>query len=209
MKQITLFRTNKRKMRANKKGGIEGLPLQLLIIIVVASLGLAIMVGWMNNIEEPDMIDSVEASYEKSGDAYEVTVRVLDQDGYGVEGADVILTGYGAYAIQSTGTEAKTAENYYLVSNAYINGQYVSTPTAFPESDLVNSGLGKVLDSYQLIETVSDDSGERTTPHGVTDGEGYATITVHFDSLKTYGTLNIEVTKTGYAGNNATMKVFA
>lgn len=43
MKQITLFRTNKRKMRANKKGGVEGLPLQLLIIIVVASLGLAMI----------------------------------------------------------------------------------------------------------------------------------------------------------------------
>ena len=35
MKQITLFRTKRKAMRANKKGGIEGLPLQLLIIIVV------------------------------------------------------------------------------------------------------------------------------------------------------------------------------
>ncbi len=43
MKQITLFRTKRKAMRANKKGGIEGLPLQLLIIIVVASLGLAII----------------------------------------------------------------------------------------------------------------------------------------------------------------------
>ncbi|MBR5998848.1 MAG: hypothetical protein IK043_00170 [Candidatus Methanomethylophilaceae archaeon] len=208
MKQITLFRNNKRKMHTNKKGGIEGLPLQLLIIIVVASLGLAIMVGWMNNIEEPDMIDSVEATYEKIGDSYEITVRVLDQDGYAVEGADVIITGYGAYSYASTST-AKSAENQYLVSNVYINGQYIYSPTVVSESDLIAAGLGSNLGSYQLVNGAAGDSSERTTPHGITDSEGYATITVHFDSLKTYGTLNIEVTKTGYTGNNASMKVFA
>ncbi|MBO6084709.1 MAG: hypothetical protein J6O90_06495, partial [Candidatus Methanomethylophilaceae archaeon] len=81
MKQIQLFiRKNKRKMHTNKKGGIEGLPLQLLIIIVVASLGLAVMVGWFNNIDEPDMIDSIETSYDRSGkDTYSITVRVLDK----------------------------------------------------------------------------------------------------------------------------------
>lgn len=208
MKQMTLFRNGKRKLRANKKGGIEGLPLQLLIIIVVASLGLAIMVGWMNSIDEPDVIDSVETSYEKVGDAYEVTVRALDQDGYGVEGADVILTGYGAYAIENS--TAGSAENYYLVSNIYMGSQYIRSPTVVSETELVQNGHGNELGRFQLVSSsVSQDSGERTTPHGITDEEGYATITVHFDSLKTYGTLNIEVTKTGYAGNSVSMKVFA
>ena len=55
MKQRCVFIRNKRKLHTNKKGGIEGLPLQLLIIIVIASLGLAMMVGWMNNIDEPDI----------------------------------------------------------------------------------------------------------------------------------------------------------
>ena len=32
-------------------GGIEGLPLQLMIIILVATMGAAILVGWMGNIE--------------------------------------------------------------------------------------------------------------------------------------------------------------
>ncbi|MBQ3736400.1 MAG: hypothetical protein II855_05650 [Candidatus Methanomethylophilaceae archaeon] len=45
MKQITLFRTERKAMHKNRKGGIEGLPLQLLIIIVVASLGLAIILA--------------------------------------------------------------------------------------------------------------------------------------------------------------------
>ena len=203
MKQITLFRTKRKAMRTNRKGGIEGLPLQLLIIIVVASLGLAMMVGWMNSIDGPDTIDSIEASYEKVGDSFEITVRVLDQDGYGVEGADVIITGYGAYACENAGT----SENHYLVNNMYVNGQYITTPTAVPESAMIASGLGNSLGDFQLIP--ADGPSDRSTPHAVTDSEGFATVTVHFDSLKTYGTLNIEVSKTGYAGNTSSMKVFA
>lgn len=35
-------------------GGIEGLPLQLMIIILVATMGTAIIVGWMGSIETPN-----------------------------------------------------------------------------------------------------------------------------------------------------------
>ena len=208
MKQITLFRTNKRKMRANKKGGVEGLPLQLLIIIVVASLGLAMMVGWFNGIEEPDMIDSIEASYEKVDGAYEVTVRVLDQNGYGIEGADVILTGYGAYTLTG-GVANASSEEYLLVQNVYIDGVYYSQPTPVLKSAVQAAGYDVSKFETVTIGTGSDGPADRATPHGVTDEEGFAVITVHFDSLKTYGTLNIEVSKTGYTGSNTTMKVFA
>ena len=206
MKQITLFRTKRKAMRANKKGGIEGLPLQLLIIIVVASLGLAIMVGWMNSIEEPDMIDSVETSYEKSGDTYDITVRVLDKDGYGVEGADVILTGYGAYTIASTNTTVQDT-GLVLAGNVYVDGVYYKDPTPLSRASMEASGYNP--DNYPAVTVTQENGGEKTTPHGVTDSEGYATITVHFDSLKTYGTLNVEVTKAGYTGNSVSMKVFA
>lgn len=41
-------------------GGIEGLPLQLMIIILVATMGTAIIVGWMGSIETPQSIGSVD-----------------------------------------------------------------------------------------------------------------------------------------------------
>lgn len=94
MKQIIDFR--KQRLSRNRKGGIEGLPMQLMIIIVVAGLGLALMVGWMGNIEAPKSVDDVEVSYSKNGNGYEINVTVYDQDGYGLEGADVIITGLGA-----------------------------------------------------------------------------------------------------------------
>ncbi len=97
MKQIEFFRN--KAMRKNKKGGIEGLPLQLMIIIVVASLGLALMVGWMNGIEAPKTIEDVDIDV-SGGSRYNttktVTVTVYDQDGYALSGADVVITGLGA-----------------------------------------------------------------------------------------------------------------
>ncbi len=46
-------------LRRDRSGGIEGLPLQLLIMVVVAGLGLTIIVGWMNSISAPHSIGEV------------------------------------------------------------------------------------------------------------------------------------------------------
>mgnify|MGYP003225205835 CR=1 FL=1 len=49
-----------RDIRTDRSGGIEGLPLQLMIVILVATMGTAIIVGWMGNIEAPHAIGDVE-----------------------------------------------------------------------------------------------------------------------------------------------------
>ena len=92
-------------MRKDCSGGIEGLPLQLLIMVVVAGLGLTIIMGWMNSISAPHSIGEVFASpaeilvhdedkdglYTKTGIV--MTVTVTDQSGDRLEGATVILEG--------------------------------------------------------------------------------------------------------------------
>ena len=110
MKQISIHGLKRKALRKNKKGGIEGLPLQLMIIIMVATLGTAIIVGWMGNIEEPHSINKVEvesdsidltssAVIKSSGSVYrtnqDVIITVYDQNGNPLEGATVILTGLG------------------------------------------------------------------------------------------------------------------
>lgn len=40
-------------LKNDRSGGIEGLPLQLMILILIATLATAIIIGWMGNIEEP------------------------------------------------------------------------------------------------------------------------------------------------------------
>ena len=86
-------------------GGIEGLPLQLLIMVVIAGLGLTIIMGWMNSISAPHAIGEVYVTpseivvYDDNDDGlYEregliLTVTVTDQGGDRLEGATVLLDG--------------------------------------------------------------------------------------------------------------------
>jgi len=78
-----------RRLRGNKRGGIEGLPLQLMIIILVAALGTAIIIGWMNSIDTPKSIRSVEAEPVSINgtNGVDITINVTDQDGNPLPGA--------------------------------------------------------------------------------------------------------------------------
>ena len=86
-------------LRRNTKGGIEGLPLQLMIIILVATLGTGIIVGWMGSIEVPGSIGHVEADTDiqlsKGNTGIDIGVVVADQNGDPLEGAAVVLSGCG------------------------------------------------------------------------------------------------------------------
>jgi len=103
------------RLRKNRKGGIEGLPLQLMIVILVATLGTAILIGWMSSLEAPSQIGSVNvdsddiilnktSGTEKYTDTGYVKIYVTDQNGDALPGATVILTGCGV--VTGTGTTA-------------------------------------------------------------------------------------------------------
>jgi hypothetical protein len=98
-------RTTRRLRRLDRNGGIEGLPLQLMIMVLIAGVGTAILVGWMSGLEAPQSIGSVRATpseiivedanrdgvFDKTN--FEMTVTVMDQKGDGISGASVVLDG--------------------------------------------------------------------------------------------------------------------
>ena len=99
------MRGRKRRFVKDTSAGIEGLPLQLLIMVVVAGLGLTIIVGWMNSIEAPHSIGEIIVMpgeiivQDTDGDGIftasgvMITVTVADQSGDRLEGATVMLQG--------------------------------------------------------------------------------------------------------------------
>ena len=86
------------------------MPLQLMILILIATLATAIIIGWMGNISTPESIgdvtiDESSVTAKARSDGYytitkQFTVFVTDQDGNPLEGAVVTLSGHG---IQNTG----------------------------------------------------------------------------------------------------------
>ena len=90
-----------KKLNKNRKGSIEGLPLQLMIMIIIATMGTAILVGWMGSIDSPKSIGTVEVV---SGDIVlngsstsdgVLEIYVADQNGNPLSGATVVLSGLG------------------------------------------------------------------------------------------------------------------
>lgn len=112
MEPTRIHKRLKRKLAKNRKGGIEGLPLQLMIIIIIATIGLSVIMGWMNSIEPPKTIgdvcvDSGDIELRASGygqsTAYrsvneKIQISVFDNEGNPLEGATVVLTGLGITA---------------------------------------------------------------------------------------------------------------
>lgn len=103
-----------RSLRRDRSGGIEGLPLQLMIIILVATMGSAVIIGWMGNIETPHMISdvSVDSGHynavteidSNTGTISNVKIMVYDQDGNPLEDATVVLNGLGVKSVNTVNT---------------------------------------------------------------------------------------------------------
>lgn len=122
-------RTTEVRLKDDCSGGIEGLPLQLLIMVVVAGLGLTIIVGWMNSISAPHSIGEIFVSpseilvYDEDGDGLYarsnvlLTVTVTDQSGDRLEGATVMLDG----------ANVKTTSGDVVRGVTDIHGQVVFT----------------------------------------------------------------------------------
>lgn len=88
------------KLKTDRKGSVEGIPLQFMIMMIVAVAAVGILGGWMANISTPQSISDVEvssgvASCESDGSLSDIVILVRDQDGNPLDDATVILEGLG------------------------------------------------------------------------------------------------------------------
>lgn len=94
-----------KRIRKDNRASIEGLPLQLMIMGIIASLGTAVIVGWISSIQTPTYIGQVDFSpqeilvYDADGNGVfevklkDLSLRVLDTGGNPVENANVLIDG--------------------------------------------------------------------------------------------------------------------
>ncbi|MDY0293433.1 MAG: carboxypeptidase-like regulatory domain-containing protein [Candidatus Methanomethylophilaceae archaeon] len=125
------FDTSKRSLRRNRRGGIEGLPLQLMIVLMIATMGTGIILGWMGSVETPHtigavsvesgdiMLESSSGSAHYTSDGF-VEIYVADQDGNPLSGATVVLSGLGV-CFQDGGTAYARTDAYGFASFEGLN----------------------------------------------------------------------------------------
>ncbi len=85
-----------RSLNKDRKGGIEGLPLQLMIVIMVATLGSAVIMGWMGDLDSPDYIKTIGIEENivtiEDGIIQDIHICVLDGSGEPLPGVSVLIT---------------------------------------------------------------------------------------------------------------------
>jgi hypothetical protein len=98
-------RISRIKLRKDENGSIEGLPLQLMIMGIIASLGTAVIVGWVSSIQTPIYIGKVEISPQEilvhdsdengvfDAELDEMTIRITDTSGNPIGDAQVLIEG--------------------------------------------------------------------------------------------------------------------
>ena len=93
---------NKARFSCDNHAGLEGMPLQLLIIVVIAVMALGMIMYWMSSVNEPPKnikvisveIDGADEDIDlSSGKPRDILITVYDQDLKKVDGAIVTLDG--------------------------------------------------------------------------------------------------------------------
>ncbi len=93
-----------KSLRKDRRAAIEGLPLQLMILVIIAGLATTVIVGWMGSIDVPNGIGAVTVepghillTEGENGIRYaedvSLDVAVFDRLGDPVSGAAVVLSG--------------------------------------------------------------------------------------------------------------------
>jgi hypothetical protein len=159
---MRFFRKN---IRGDRDAGIEGLPLQLMIMVVVAGLGTAIILGWMGGLTAPNGIDAVYSNptelvlsdgdhdgvYTKTG--ISITISVIDKSGDAVKGATVVLD--GCNLVSSNGKQVHgTTDDLGKVTFTGLSASQTGRSVGFISVSVTKSGLG--TDNGLTVPVISE-----------------------------------------------------
>ena len=154
-----------KNVRKDRNAGIEGLPLQLMIMVVVAGLGMTVILGWMGGLNSPNGIDAVYSSpneivltdgdhdgiYARSG--IMLTISVMDLHGEPVKGATVVLDGCNLQVSGGKQVHGTTDDSGKVTFNGLTASQ-TGRSVGFITVTVTKSGLG--TDSSLTVPVVSE-----------------------------------------------------
>jgi hypothetical protein len=115
-------------LKGNNKGGIEGLPLQLMIVIMVATMGSAVIMGWMGSIDTPQYISTLGVEenivYIDDGEIPDIHLLVLDQNDEPMKGVTVRIMNSQVYHPEGKDYDVITDTYGRTVLKGWLLGDY-------------------------------------------------------------------------------------
>ena len=119
-----------RNLRRDRRGGLEGMPLQLLILVIVAGVALAVILGWVLSLPPPAVIKTVSLSHgsvpipsapidrEAKKSVATFTVTAFDSENAPVRNVIVTIEGSvtGGYVARTDGDDS-TVDGVVTFSN--------------------------------------------------------------------------------------------
>ncbi len=121
----TMIRRRTNILKKDKKGALEGLPLYLIILVVIAGVGTAVLVGWMMSAQSTEL-DSIELDRNTMTTSQRtVSVTAYDQNGNTLEGVTVTLEGCGV--IEAGTTDSNGVAQFSNLSLNLPSGQNFGT----------------------------------------------------------------------------------
>jgi hypothetical protein len=124
-----------------RAGAIEGMPLQLLIMVIVAVVVLGIILGWIYILSDTDpMIDRIVVEPDEvhmtGASIPSITITVLDTDGNNVKGVVVVISGCNLEIVEELESGTGT------IQLAGIDLPY-GRPTGYLSIVAERSGMGR------------------------------------------------------------------
>lgn len=142
-----------KELTKDKDGGIEGLPLQLMILVLIAGVGSAVMMGWMTGLDAPTTISSVYAEPGEivledfngdgifTNDSIGMVVHVVDGQGNDVNGAVVVLSGCNIESFTGSTAHGTTDSSGCMIFED-LKASHVGASLGFITVTVTKSGYG-------------------------------------------------------------------
>jgi hypothetical protein len=155
-----------KRMKKSKEGGIESLPLQLMIMVLIAGAGTAVILGWMTNLQAPNAIGAVysfpseivledddnDGIHEK--DDIGITITVFDQNGDGIQGASVVLDGASLVASENGNCAHGVTDGTGKVEFSGLHASQAGEVIGFVSVTVTKNGYG--TDPSLTIPVISE-----------------------------------------------------
>lgn len=143
----------KRSIRLDERGALEGMPLQLIIMVVIAGIAISIVIAWLTIFTAPDLAKMELISSTPSTDPVRITenttaitIKAWDTKGNPLESVSIKMSGSNIIVAGLTGSDGT-----FTASGLNIDIGFADFGTIYVEAEF--SGTLSITKTLNIVVT--------------------------------------------------------